>query len=142
MHSENKEKILRICEFMEEEIGHLKKVMLSFEEYRKNDVARRDIERCVENVVNAGLDIAKIFVAEGKGRIPDTYRGYFLVLSEMGIIDEKLAIELGKGVKLRNVLSHEYLDIKWANLEWFIKEGYKPYEALIGIVREKIKKEE
>ena len=49
-------------------------VGLSRQEYESRAHARRNVERWVENIVNASIDIAKILAASSGKRIPPTYR--------------------------------------------------------------------
>lgn len=67
--------------------------------------------------------------------IPDTYREYFLSLVSKDIIDESNASVLAKGVGLRNVLAHQYLDIRWQRIEGFIKADWKIYEVFLAAMK-------
>ncbi len=85
-----------------------------------NDVYKRlQIERWVENIMNTCIDIAKIAVASSRKPTPQAYReiiaqGALLI----GLADETVS-QLEKWVRLRNVLAHEYLDIKWKRISNF-----------------------
>jgi uncharacterized protein YutE (UPF0331/DUF86 family) len=41
---------------------------------------------------------------------------------------------------LRNIMAHEYLDIRWASIERFIRETEPLYKALLESVKEYLKR--
>jgi len=87
---------------------------------------RRDIERWVENVINCALDAGEIILASKKKKIPDYYRDVFI---QLGLLPEFKSLDTAKftvWVKLRNILAHEYLDLKWARINAFAKDSH-PY---------------
>ncbi len=45
-----------------------------------------------------------------------------LKLSELNIIDTELATSIAEVARLRNILAHQYLDIRWEYLKNFIDE--------------------
>ena len=57
--------------------------------------------------------------------LPDTYKEIVASLSLVSGFDKENLESLSKWVRLRNVISHEYLDIKWVSIKKFI-EGTKP----------------
>ncbi|MBU4478759.1 MAG: DUF86 domain-containing protein [Candidatus Omnitrophica bacterium] len=95
-------------------------------EYQNDPNLRRNSERWVENIINASIDISKIILSSEKKLIPDTYadalrQGIWL----LGLPENFLG-HFERWVKLRNILAHEYLDIKWKRMEDFIANG-DPY---------------
>lgn len=101
-----------------------------------NDIHKRlQIERWVENIMNTCIDIAKIAVASSRKPTPQAYReiiaqGALL----MGLTDE-MAGQLEKWVRLRNVLAHEYLDIKWKRISDFTHTSERPIRAFIDAAK-------
>ncbi len=122
------ERIIKIIDFLETEISDIEKYKgLTLLVYEKDREKRRSVERWIENIVNASLDIAKIILVAKDKKIPDTYKEYFIEICGTGLIDGEIAEKLAEGVKIRNILAHEYLDIKWKSIEGFIFDGYKVY---------------
>ena len=84
----------------------------------------RELERWVENIINASLDIAKIVLASNKLNLPETYRELILQLRATPHSFHDNTLEhLARFVKLRNVLAHEYLDIRWDHIKEFLQQG-------------------
>jgi uncharacterized protein YutE (UPF0331/DUF86 family) len=139
MHFEkvDRERLARISDFLSEEMKDFKNKFLNldYKNYKVNSDIRRNIERCIENIVNASLDIAKIILVNEEIAIPETYREYFLSLSAKNIIGEDIASILADGVRIRNILAHQYLDIRWNKIESFIKTDWKAYETFLDYIK-------
>jgi len=134
------ERMMRIINFMEIELSDLKGFKrIEYREYQEDRDKRRSLERCIENVVNASLDIAKILLASQDSEIPDTYRQYFMILSASGLIAESSASRLAEGVGLRNILAHQYLDIRWRSIKKFLSENIEIYFEWLEIARRLVK---
>lgn len=135
LSARDKERLIKIIYFMEQELafaGYFAK--FSFKDYQKPH-KRRDVERWVENLVNSAIDSGEIVLASQKKKIPDYYKDIFI---QLGLLPqfEGLAVEkFTAWVKLRNILAHEYLDIKWRKLEVFIKEGPQYLSNLLGSLK-------
>jgi len=72
MRKADNERLMRIINFMELELNDLKRfTQIEYGEYQEDRDKRRNLERCIENVVNASLDIAKILLASQESEIPD-----------------------------------------------------------------------
>lgn len=108
---------------------------LSWKEYDDDIHKRRDVERWVENIINSSIDISKIILqAEGKN-LPDTYKEIVRSLCAVLDIKEEDMKRLSELVKLRNIVSHEYLDIRWASIKRFISETEPLYEDFLDKVK-------
>ncbi|MBI2120985.1 MAG: DUF86 domain-containing protein [Parcubacteria group bacterium] len=125
-------RLLKIIDFFESELADSDTfAAFSEKEYRTNAAARRNIERWVENLVNASIDIAKIILASQKKNIPDTYREMLRELSFSENFSEGSADKLSQFVKLRNVLAHEYLDVRFYHIKKFTEEAKNVYGDLL-----------
>lgn len=121
-------RLLKIVDFLEIELSDLEKYSgLSLVVYKEDREKRRSVERWIENIVNAALDMAKIILVAKDKEIPDTYKEYFIEISGIGLINNEMAEKLAEGMKIRNILAHQYLDVKWNSIGRFISEGYKIY---------------
>ena len=95
----------------------------SFSDYTDEIHKRHDIERWVENIVNSAIDVGEIILSSEKKKIPNYYSDIFLQLAIMPQFKEIDSAQFTHWVKLRNILAHEYLDIKWKQIDNFIKEN-------------------
>ena len=111
---------------------------LSFDTYSQNRKARRDVERICENIANAMIDIGKVILAGEDIELPETYKDIFRKLIQIMIINEELGEGLSDLVRLRNILAHQYLDIKWEMIKDFIFHGKNDVKAFVLIVKKLI----
>lgn len=137
---EDKERLEKIIDFLEQEITACDYFAgFSFTDYRDAH-KRRDVERWVENMINSSIDIGKIILASQKKRIPDYYKDVFV---ELGLLKEFKPMEVEKftgWIKLRNILAHEYLDIKWRRIENFIKENKHHFRLFLENAKKFLKR--
>ena len=138
----DKERLARISDFLQEELKDFRDKFLKvdYKSYKADSDLRRNIERCIENIVNASLDIAKIILVSEEIAVPETYREYFLSLTTKDIIDETNASMLANGVRMRNILAHQYLDIRWQKIEGFITTDWKAYETFLNSIKKYLSK--
>lgn len=135
--SEEDKAILREhLRFLENEFAEMKKFQkLSWDEYLKDSDKRRNVERWVENLVMTAIDIAKIILASEKERIPETYKETLLYFA-IKFMDENSARRFSQFTELRNIVVHEYLDIKWDKIKQFIPEAAELYPIFIKKTKE------
>ncbi len=127
----DKDRLLRIADFLRTELADAETfTSLSRPAYAGDSNARRNVERWVENIVNASIDIAKVLLASAGGRIPQTYREILADLSSLPGFEAGMAEKLAAFSKLRNILAHEYLDIRWMQISTFIERAVPHYEYL------------
>ena len=94
---------------------------------------RRNAERWVANLVNASTDIGKIIVASLRLPMPQTYRE---VLSTLAAVDGFAVAEEAAGfTRVRNVLAHEYLDMKFPEVQHIADAAHRVYGALMKATR-------
>jgi uncharacterized protein YutE (UPF0331/DUF86 family)/predicted nucleotidyltransferase len=128
---EDKDKLIKAVDFLEKELEDFDKYeSLDFKTYEGNREKRRSVERWVENIINASIDIAKVLLASKKQQLPDTYIDTMNLLPVLEGFDEKTAEKMASFVKLRNLMAHEYLDLRFHQIEEFIKEAKKIYGFL------------
>ena len=104
-------------------------------EYEKDNSKRREVERWVENLMNAAIDISKTILASEKRPMPSSYRGILRDINLVSDFPEGLGEQLANWAKLRNVLAHEYLDIRWKRIEDFIQNSEPCFRKFITAVR-------
>jgi len=134
-----KEAIFRLIKhitFLENELKDYKTFeSLSWEEYNNERSKRRDVERWIENIINSSVDIAKIILASEGLPLADTYKEMITALSLVSGFDKKDMDRLSRWVRLRNIISHEYLDIRWLSIKKFISESKPLYDDFLNKVR-------
>lgn len=123
---EEKARLLEILDFLRGEIDDFKRFQdLTWQEYQNQRPKRREVERWIENIINASLDIAKIILASQKKDIPSTYQETLRLLGTTDIFEQEFADRFSGWARLRNILAHRYLDLKWEQIQRFIKEAPK-----------------
>ena len=136
MREELKERLIRHLRFLEEELSDYPLFeSLSWEEYSTNRSKRREVERWVENLVNSSIDVAKLILSLEEIEVPQTYRAIVFLLGSVEGFDKRNAEELARYVRLRNVIAHEYLDVKWNSIRRFILQSEALYGRLVDEVR-------
>lgn len=109
---------------------------LTWKEYEQDRNKRRNVERWVENIVNSSIDIARIILASEGKTLPDTYKELITFLLCVPNFNGVNLKRLSGWVKLRNILGHEYLDIRWSSIKEFIAESKPFYEDFLRKVKE------
>jgi len=141
LKEEVKGRLIKHIAFLEEELkDYVLFRQVTWKDYRANRSTRRDLERWIENIINSSIDIAKIILSSEGIRLSDTYREVVLSLSLVKEFDSKETEELSKWVRFRNIISHEYLDIRWASIKRFVGETEPLYKRLLNNVKEYVKK--
>ena len=124
--------------FLENEMVDIGKFKtLTRKEYNENRSVRREIERWVENIVMSLLDIVKTVLASDKRDVPQSYKETLRQFAA-GIIREDAAVRLGELAELRNLIAHEYLDMRWEQIQRFIKEAEEQVSPITAHVRKLI----
>lgn len=86
---------------------------LTLEEYLENEDRQASIERYLEIVIQAALDINRMLIRSLSDTNVDNLTNVetFLFVSELGLITSELADQLIPSAQFRNVLAHVYDDI-------------------------------
>ena len=112
LNESDKLNILKRIDFIQIELNDLDEYKkLTYEVYNTDRITRRNVERIIENISNALIDISKIIIANENIHIPNSYREIILKLGEIETIDEELAKSIAEIDRLRNVLAHQYLTL-------------------------------
>jgi uncharacterized protein YutE (UPF0331/DUF86 family)/predicted nucleotidyltransferase len=137
----DREHLIRIVDFLESELVDRPKFEgLERKTYDANSSVRRDVERWAENIINASIDIAKILLASAGKRIPLTYREALEKLSLLESFDSAVTEEIARFSRLRNILAHEYLDIRSAQIKGFIEDSEAVYEKFVEFAKNMLRK--
>lgn len=129
---------LKFLEVQFEDLARFQK--LTWPIYRGDRNERRNVERWIENLVMPTIDIAQIFLASQKKEIPESYKDALKVFGAINLnFPLKEAEEFSEFAKMRNIVAHEYLDIKWKKIQNFIKKAEKLYPKFIKKMKKMLK---
>lgn len=136
-----KERLIKHIRFLEEELRDYEVFKdLSWEQYNSDRNIRRNVERWIENIVNSSIDISKLILTlEGK-RLGETYREMVSLLSLVEGFDKADIERIAGWVALRNIIAHEYLDLRWNSIKRFIDESEPIYRRFLEQAKEYLKK--
>ena len=133
MKKDVKFRLIKHMSFLENELKDYETFkLLSWKEYNEDRNKRRNVERWVENIINSSIDIAKIILMSEGLTIPDTYKEIVTSISSISDFDEEIMARLSRWVRLRNIISHEYIDIRWSSVRKFIDEACILYNDFSG----------
>jgi uncharacterized protein YutE (UPF0331/DUF86 family)/predicted nucleotidyltransferase len=136
---EDKTRLIERMQFLESEFQEIENFKdLTHEEYVREKIRRRNIERWAENVINATIDIAKIILASEKKEIPKTYEQALLRFGMLAGLDQERAIDLASFARLRNILAHQYLDVAYLKIMALVREAPPLYAVVFNFLRKKI----
>jgi len=140
LKKESQVRLIKHITFLEKELEDWESFQsLSWEEYNKDRGKRRNVERWIENVVNSSIDMAKIILVSENVSLPDTYKEIITSLSLVPGFNKENIEYLSEWVKLRNIISHEYLDIRWKAIKRFIEETQPFYRSFLEMAKIYIK---
>ncbi len=106
-------RILSILEHLREAVGRLEeKQQLALEEYLRSWSEQDIVERELEKAVQACLDAGARMIAINQWERPVDNHGVFDVLAAHDVIESGPAQSLKELVGLRNILAHEYRNIR------------------------------
>jgi uncharacterized protein YutE (UPF0331/DUF86 family) len=137
LEKEIKLRLIKHITFLESELQDFPNFRpLLWEDYQKDRSKRRDVERWVENIINSSIDLSKIILVSEKISVPDTYRELVASISLVPGFDKERMDALSGWVRFRNIIAHEYLDIRWASIRKFIDEAEPLYRKFLMNVKE------
>ena len=137
----DKDRLSKMVAFLEKELEDFEKFRDIGQVVYLSDIStKRNMERWVENIVNSSIDMAKIIMASEKKQIPETYRLIIENLATVDGFDQKVALSLASFSKMRNLLAHEYLDIRFSQMKKFAEQSEASYKYLVDFVKNFIKK--
>lgn len=136
MKREFKNSLIRHLDFLEAELKDYAQFKeITKQQYLRDRDKRRNVERWIENVINSSVDISKVILTFEEISIPDTYRGIVSAISSVEGLENVKAEEISRWVRFRNIIAHEYLDIKWSSIKRFINETETLYKTFLRIVK-------
>jgi len=122
LKKDQKEDIVRRLDFIRIQMSDLRDMgTVTRERFAVDRGLQRNVERLAENVANAAIDVAKVLLAGEDIEMPNSYREIVLRLADLGILDPRLAAKVAEYAALRNILAHQYLDLRWERIRDFLE---------------------
>ncbi len=141
MKKEIRFRLVKHLIFLEKELNDYESFKsLTWDEYNLNRSKQRDVERWIENIINSSVDIAKIILTSEGITMPDTYKDIAASLLLVKDFSKKDVEDISKRVRLRNIISHEYLDIRWSSIKKFIVETESLYKNFLDATKKYLEK--
>lgn len=134
----DRSRLVRIIDFLEDELADAAQFdEMDMERYSTDRDFRRSVERWVENLVNASIDAAKIVLASERRPVPNTYREAVEMLATVNGFreQEEITRRLAANTRVRNMLAHEYLDLRYTRVNAVVDHAADTYGALVAALR-------
>jgi predicted nucleotidyltransferase/uncharacterized protein YutE (UPF0331/DUF86 family) len=132
---QDRARLERILAFMDDELQDISEFIdLTRSRYERDRSVRRNLDRWVEILINGTIDIAKIVQASENIPVPQTYAQILNLLpsvSGFATVPE----EIRDLAPLRNVMAHEYLDLRFSRIRMFIDSDVHVVRAVITATR-------
>jgi len=137
----DRSRLLRILEFINQELEDKPEFeAVTHHRYQSDRAMRRNLDRWVETLINAGIDAAKIALASEHQDVPQTY-GQILELIEETPPFDTLSGRLRHLAALRNLMAHEYLDLRFTRVQEFVRNDAGTLGELARVMLNWIDKE-
>ena len=129
-------RLMRILDFIDQELSDRQQFeAVDLDRYRGDRNLRRNLDRWVETLINAAIDIGKIVLASEHRAVPQTYGQILAELDVMPQLAGRSPGQLRNLSALRNVIAHEYLDLRFPRIRSFVADDVDAIAALAGSVR-------
>lgn len=118
-----------------DELRHLTRLdALSREDFLASTTEQHAVERELQIVIEACLDIGHHVISREGLRRPGDYRDVFAVLREAGVIQAELGRRLEEMASFRNRLVHGYLDVKPERVYEMARNELADVEAFVASI--------
>ena len=142
MHQGDKSKIVPYVDYLEKELQFLSgyEKEIDWKVYQSQRSKRLEIERWVESLINATLDISKMLLTIEGGEIPETSREVLFRIGSHIYNKEEEGEVFSELAKIRNTLAHRYLDMKWEDIKRFLQIAPQLYPPFLNFIKNEIEK--
>ena len=142
MNQTDKSKLIPNIDYIEKELSFLSEYEkeVDWKIYQSQRAKRLEIERWVECLINATLDISKMIITIRGEAIPETSSDILFRIGSYTYDEEKKAESFSELAKIRNTLAHRYLDIRWRDIKRFLEIGHELYPSFLSFVKKQIEK--
>lgn len=136
LSEEDKARLIKRLQFLDMEVREFPNYKnINLKTYEEDKIQRRNIERWIETLTIAAIDAAKIVLASRKRKMPNSCGEAMQSFALLADFTEPEAEKFGEFAKLRNILAHEYLDIRFTRIKKFIQEAEPLYGKLLDYIK-------
>ena len=131
----DRNRLQRILDFISTELKDRDRFRgITLDQYQGDRDLRRNLDRWVEMLINATIDTGKIVLASERRDVPYTYGQ---IPAELEAVERfsDLAGRLRPLAALRNVLAHEYLELRFGRVQRFVASGADAVEQVARLAR-------
>lgn len=135
LSARDRARLERILSFVDDELSDARLFTdATLEAYPRDRSFRRNLDRWVDVLVNATIDIAKIVEASEGFSTPQTYAQ---ILSALPAVSGFSTVpeEVRDLAPLRNAMAHEYVDIRLTRARRFVESGVEVIRAVVAATR-------
>jgi uncharacterized protein YutE (UPF0331/DUF86 family) len=138
----DKSRVLSSLDYLEKELPFLSEYekRVDWKVYQTERSKRLEIERWVESLINATLDISKVLLVIRSEEVPETSREILFRVGSLVFDKEVRAEAFSELAKIRNTLAHRYLDMKWEDIKRFLQLVPDVYPDFIVFVKKETEK--
>jgi uncharacterized protein YutE (UPF0331/DUF86 family) len=142
LHQADKSRIVPYLDYLEKELQFLSgyEREIDWKVYQSQRSKRLEIERWVESLINATLDICKMLLTIEGGEIPETSREVLFRIGSHIYNKEEEGEVFSELAKIRNTLAHRYLDMKWEDIKRFLQIAPQLYPPFLNVIKKEIEK--
>ena len=133
----DRSRLERIVDFVTQEMQDRDAFLaVRLDRYRSDRDLQRNLDRWVEQLINAAIDTAKIVLASENRPVPQTYAQ---ILGDLEAMDAfaPLNRSLIPLAGLRNLMAHEYLDLRFDRVKEFVLADSEVIAQMSAIVRDR-----
>ena len=131
----DRSRLQRILDFIETELKDRDQFRgITLATYQTDRNLRRNLDRWVEMLINAAIDVGKIVLGSEQRPVPYTYGQIPADLESTGDFSD-LAGRLTPLAALRNVLAHEYLELRFGRVANFVAAGADAIDQLVRLTQ-------
>jgi len=140
VHRADRSKLIPHIDYLEKELSFLSGYErdVDWNVYQTQRSKRLEIERWVECLINATLDVSKMLLTTTGDEIPETSREVLFQIASRICDSEKEAEMFSELAKIRNTLAHRYLDIRWADIKRFFQIVPKLYPSFLDYIKKEM----
>lgn len=142
MKRTDRSRVLSSLDYLEKELPFLSEYEkgVDWKVYQTERSKRLEIERWVESLINATLDISKVLLVIRNEEVPETSREILFKVGSL-VFDKELKAEaFSELAKIRNTLAHRYLDVKWEDIRRFLQLVPGVYPDFLRFVKKEAAK--
>ncbi|MDI6754736.1 MAG: DUF86 domain-containing protein [Thermodesulfobacteriota bacterium] len=139
----DRSKLIPHVDYLEKELPFLAEYVkeIDWRVYELQRSKRFEIERWVENLINATLDISKMVLTIMGDEIPETSREVLFKIGSRIYEKEEEAETFSELAKIRNTLAHRYLDLRWNYIKRFLEIAPNLYPRFIYFTKREMEKD-